>query len=38
MFAIREERDYVLEEDFFKAAWKLKDVKKIESKLEYVKV
>lgn len=38
MFAIREDREYVIEEDFLKAARKIKDVKKIESKLEYSKV
>lgn len=38
MFAIRSGRDYALEEDFFKAARKIKDVKKLESKLDYVKV
>jgi 26S proteasome regulatory subunit T4 len=38
MFAIREDRDYVIEEDFMRAARKIKDVKKIESKLEYSKV
>lgn len=38
MFAIRVERDYVIEEDFFKAARKIKDAKKLESKMEYQKV
>merc|ERR1719253_1275097 len=38
MFAIRDERDYVLEEDFMKAARKLAEVKKQEGKLEYQKV
>lgn len=38
MFAIRAERDYVLEEDFMKAARKLAEVKKLEGKLEYNKV
>ncbi len=38
MFAIREDRDYVIEQDFFKGARKIKDVKKIETKLNYVKV
>lgn len=38
MFAIREDRDFVNEEDFLKASRKIKDVKKIESKLEYSKV
>ena len=35
MFAIRGERDYVLQEDFMKATRKLKEAKKLESKLEY---
>lgn len=35
MFAIRVDRDYVIEEDFFKAARKIKEAKKLESKLEY---
>lgn len=38
MFAIRAGRDYAIEEDFFKAARKIKDVKKLESKLDYSKV
>jgi 26S proteasome regulatory subunit T4 len=38
MFAIREDREFVLEEDFLRAARKIKDVKKIETKLEYAKV
>lgn len=38
MFAIRAEREYVVEEDFFKAARKLAEVKKLEGKLEYNKV
>ena len=38
MFAIRGERDYVIEEDFFKAARKIKEVKKLETKLDYNKV
>lgn len=38
MFAIWEDRDFVIEDDFLKAAWKIKEVKKIESKLEYSKV
>merc|ERR1712124_2433 len=38
MFAIRAERDYVLEEDFMKAARKIADNKKLEGKLEYEKV
>lgn len=35
MFAIRAGRDYVLQEDFMKAARKLKEGKKLETKLEY---
>ncbi|KFG52154.1 26S proteasome regulatory subunit [Toxoplasma gondii FOU] len=35
MFAIRAERDYVVEEDFFKAARKLADNKKLESTIDY---
>lgn len=35
MFAIRAERDYVIEEDFLKAARKIADNKKLETKLEY---
>jgi 26S proteasome regulatory subunit T4 len=38
MFAIRADRDYVLEEDFFRAARKLLENKKLESKLDYSKV
>lgn len=38
MFAIREERDYVREEDFMKAARKIAETKKLEGKLEYTKV
>lgn len=38
MFAIRGDRDYVVEEDFFKAARKIKETKKLESKLDYNKV
>lgn len=38
MFAIREDRDFVIEEDFMKAARKIKDTKKLESKLDYQKV
>lgn len=37
MFAIRMEREYVLEEDFMKAARKIADCKKFESKLDYDK-
>ncbi|KAG5175172.1 P-loop containing nucleoside triphosphate hydrolase protein [Tribonema minus] len=38
LFAIRAERDYVLEEDFMKAVRKMLDNKKLESKLDYSKV
>eukprot|EP00330_Aristerostoma_sp_ATCC50986_P007193 CAMPEP_0114587766 /NCGR_PEP_ID=MMETSP0125-20121206/10650_1 /TAXON_ID=485358 ORGANISM="Aristerostoma sp., Strain ATCC 50986" /NCGR_SAMPLE_ID=MMETSP0125 /ASSEMBLY_ACC=CAM_ASM_000245 /LENGTH=387 /DNA_ID=CAMNT_0001783853 /DNA_START=22 /DNA_END=1185 /DNA_ORIENTATION=+ len=38
MFAIRDDREYVIEEDFMKAARKIKEQKKLESKLDYSKV
>ena len=38
MFAIREDREYVIEEDFQKAARKLKEAKKLETKLDYSKI
>lgn len=38
MMAIRSDRDYVVQEDFLKATRKLKDNKKLESKLDYSKV
>lgn len=38
LFAIRQDRDYVLEEDFMKAARKIAETKKLESKLDYSKV
>merc|ERR1719333_1258051 len=38
MFAIRAERDYVVEEDFMKAARKISDNKSLEGKLDYEKV
>merc|ERR1712167_269944 len=38
MFAICGERDYVVEEDFMKAARKIADNKKLEGKLEYEKI
>lgn len=38
MFAIRGDRDFIIEEDFFKAARKIKETKKLESKLDYNKV
>jgi len=38
MFAIREDRDYVIDEDFMKAARKIKEAKKLETKIDYNKV
>ncbi|KAJ1720107.1 26S proteasome subunit rpt4 [Coemansia erecta] len=38
MFAIREERDYVIQDDFMKAVRKVADAKKLESKLDYEKL
>ena len=38
LFAIRATREYVIEEDFMKAARKLAEAKKLESTLEYTKV
>jgi len=38
MFAIRVERDYCIEEDFLRAARKLTENKKLETKLDYSKV
>jgi len=38
MFAIRAERDYVIQEDFSKAVRKLAENKKLEGKLDYEKV
>lgn len=38
MYAIRDDRDLVVEEDFFKAARKIKEQKKLETKLEYSKI
>jgi len=38
MFAIRAERNYVLEEDFMKAVRKVADTKKLESKMHYEKL
>ena len=35
MFAIRADRDYVIEEDFLKAVRKIADNKKLETKLDY---
>ncbi|KAJ3339588.1 26S proteasome subunit rpt4 [Gonapodya sp. JEL0774] len=38
MFAIREERDYVIQEDFMKAVRKVAEVKKLETKIDYKEV
>lgn len=38
MFAIREERDYVIQDDFMKAVRKVADAKKLEGKLDYEKI
>lgn len=38
MFAIRDERDYVVEEDFMKASRKIGETKKLESKMDYDKI
>lgn len=38
LFAIRADRDFVLEEDFMRAARKIGEGKKLESKLDYTKV
>jgi 26S proteasome regulatory subunit T4 len=38
MFAIRDERDYCLQEDFMKAVRKVADAKKLETKLDYQKL
>mmetsp|Transcript_3192 Transcript_3192/g.4598 ORF Transcript_3192/g.4598 Transcript_3192/m.4598 type:complete len:395 (+) Transcript_3192:139-1323(+) len=38
LFAIRADREYIIEEDFMKAARKLTELKKLESKLDYSKV
>ena len=38
MFAIRAERDFVVEEDFLKAVRKVSDAKKLESQLNYEKL
>ena len=38
MFAIRADRDYTVQEDFMKAARKIQETKKLESKLDYSKV
>lgn len=38
LFAIRAGRDYVLDEDFMKAARKIAENKKLESKMDYSEV
>lgn len=38
MFAIRADRDYVIQEDFMKAVRKIADAKKLETKLDYEKL
>ncbi|KAJ1968926.1 26S proteasome subunit rpt4 [Dimargaris xerosporica] len=38
MFAIRDDRDYVVQEDFMKAVRKVADAKKLETKLDYEKL
>lgn len=38
MFAIRDERDYCIQDDFMKAVRKVGDSKKLEGKLDYEKV
>ncbi|CAO3663628.1 unnamed protein product [Umbelopsis vinacea] len=38
MFAIRDERDYTVQEDFMKAVRKVADAKKLETKLDYEKL
>ena len=38
MFAIRNDREYVIEEDFMQAARKIKETKKLETKIDYAKV
>lgn len=38
LLAIRQERDFVLQEDFVKAARKVAENKKLESKLDYEKL
>lgn len=38
MFAIRDERDYVIQDDFMKAVRKVADAKRLETKLDYDKV
>jgi 26S proteasome regulatory subunit T4 len=38
MFAIRQQREYVVHDDFMKAARKIKEAKSLESKIDYSKV
>jgi len=38
MFAIRDDRDYCIQEDFMKAVRKMAEMKKLETKLDYDKV
>ena len=38
MFAIRAQREYVVQEDFMKAARKIKESKHLENKMDYSKV
>jgi 26S proteasome regulatory subunit T4 len=38
MFAIRKEADFVVQDDFMKAARKIKEAKSLESKLDYQKI
>jgi 26S proteasome regulatory subunit T4 len=38
MFAIRADRDYVIQEDFMKAVRKVGEMKRLEGKLAYEKV
>lgn len=38
LFAIRNDRDFVIDEDFFQAARKIKEAKKLETKIDYNKV
>jgi 26S proteasome regulatory subunit T4 len=38
MFAIRDERDYVVQDDFMKAVRKVAEAKKLETKLDYAKL
>ncbi|KAJ1964000.1 26S proteasome subunit rpt4 [Dispira parvispora] len=38
MFAIRDDRDYVIQEDFMKAVRKIGEAKKLETKMDYEKI